>query len=353
MSANYSNISPLTSETLSQPEQGDRQERVDMTEFLETPILIYNANPCLENQLLEPDNITKDLTNNTQNNDGENLCVGCSSRKLRNGCIEYTDNETGQKMLFARGRSLSFLDESDRRIVEFTPSALVTSHELTQEASLNSPEPPPPLEELTDINEDWKSVMESWKVKEIPFMNTGIDDCGASSQRAAVQRTNCVALGLSSIPNFQAPMTSDIPPSLDAFSTSNKRMRLRENISPLEETGEYTSNGPIATNRPYQHFSVLNKEVIHKRVGHNGQTSNVEKVRVEMETLEDGYRWRKYGRKAVKGNTHPRSYFKCTFPDCMCRKQVERSPKNPKVLIATYEGRHTHPPPFLSSINHC
>ncbi|GMH39195.1 hypothetical protein BSKO_07093 [Bryopsis sp. KO-2023] len=94
---------------------------------------------------------------------------------------------------------------------------------------------------------------------------------------------------------------------------------------------------------PIQPSILVGKEVIVRQTG-TGTNSGAERITVQMTSLEDGYRWRKYGQKSVKGNVHPRSYYKCTFPGCPCRKQVERSPDDPAVLLATYEGLHCHPP---------
>ncbi|KAJ9187400.1 hypothetical protein P3X46_002857 [Hevea brasiliensis] len=63
----------------------------------------------------------------------------------------------------------------------------------------------------------------------------------------------------------------------------------------------------------------------------------------EVDHLEDGYRWRKYGQKAVKNSPFPRSYYRCTNSRCTVKKRVERSSEDPAIVITTYEGQHCHP----------
>ncbi|URE32323.1 WRKY [Musa troglodytarum] len=65
----------------------------------------------------------------------------------------------------------------------------------------------------------------------------------------------------------------------------------------------------------------------------------------EVDHLEDGYRWRKYGQKAVKNSPYPRSYYRCTAQKCNVKKRVERSCQDPTTVITTYEGQHTHHSP--------
>ncbi|GLJ31632.1 hypothetical protein SUGI_0635340 [Cryptomeria japonica] len=45
----------------------------------------------------------------------------------------------------------------------------------------------------------------------------------------------------------------------------------------------------------------------------------------DVDHLEDGYRWRKYGQKAVKNSPYPRSYYRCTNGKCSVKKRVESS----------------------------
>ncbi|TVU03949.1 EcWRKY-73 [Eragrostis curvula] len=72
----------------------------------------------------------------------------------------------------------------------------------------------------------------------------------------------------------------------------------------------------------------------------------------EVDILDDGYRWRKYGQKVVKGNPNPRSYYKCTHTGCPVRKHVERASHDPKSVITTYEGKHNHEVPASRNASH-
>ncbi|KAL0459789.1 UNVERIFIED_CONTAM: WRKY transcription factor 23 [Sesamum latifolium] len=67
----------------------------------------------------------------------------------------------------------------------------------------------------------------------------------------------------------------------------------------------------------------------------------------EVDHLEDGYRWRKYGQKAVKNSPFPRSYYRCTTASCNVKKRVERSCDDPAIVVTTYEGQHAHPSPVM------
>ncbi|XP_061359718.1 probable WRKY transcription factor 12 [Gastrolobium bilobum] len=67
-------------------------------------------------------------------------------------------------------------------------------------------------------------------------------------------------------------------------------------------------------------------------------------TRSDVDVLDDGYKWRKYGQKVVKNSLHPRSYYRCTYSNCRVKKRVERLSEDCRMVITTYEGRHNHFP---------
>ncbi|KAH7686530.1 WRKY domain-containing protein [Dioscorea alata] len=69
------------------------------------------------------------------------------------------------------------------------------------------------------------------------------------------------------------------------------------------------------------------------------------RTKSEVDNLDDGYKWRKYGKKAVKNSPNPRNYYRCSSLGCTVKKRVERDRDDPSFVITTYEGVHNHPSP--------
>ncbi|KAI3832035.1 hypothetical protein MKX03_006409 [Papaver bracteatum] len=73
-----------------------------------------------------------------------------------------------------------------------------------------------------------------------------------------------------------------------------------------------------------------------------------EQVRASSETglegpLHDGYNWKKYGQKDIRGAKYPRGYFKCHHrrtQGCLAMKQVQRSELDSSNFNVTYIGKH-------------
>ncbi|XP_057786422.1 probable WRKY transcription factor 41 isoform X2 [Salvia miltiorrhiza] len=58
---------------------------------------------------------------------------------------------------------------------------------------------------------------------------------------------------------------------------------------------------------------------------------------------EDGYAWRKYGKKAILNAKYPRGYYRCIqSKTCLAKKRVQRSDDG-TVFEVTYKGQHTCP----------
>ncbi|KAJ4730181.1 putative WRKY transcription factor [Melia azedarach] len=84
----------------------------------------------------------------------------------------------------------------------------------------------------------------------------------------------------------------------------------------------------------------------------SGEQRVVVQTLSEVDFVNDGYRWRKYGQKLVKGNPNPRNYYRCSSSGCAAKKHVERASHDPKLVITTYEGRHDHEMPPSRTVTH-
>ncbi|XP_010935281.1 probable WRKY transcription factor 51 [Elaeis guineensis] len=66
------------------------------------------------------------------------------------------------------------------------------------------------------------------------------------------------------------------------------------------------------------------------------------RMKSAVEILDDGFKWRKYGKKSVKNSPNPRNYYRCSSEGCSVKKRVERDPQDSDYVITTYEGVHNH-----------
>lgn len=88
----------------------------------------------------------------------------------------------------------------------------------------------------------------------------------------------------------------------------------------------------------------INGEDIGGRPAPEGELKEASHATGVVRTSEDGYNWRKYGQKQVKGSEYPRSYYKCTQPNCQVKKKVERS-HDGQITEIIYKGNHNHVKP--------
>ncbi|WOL14515.1 DNA-binding WRKY domain-containing protein [Canna indica] len=133
---------------------------------------------------------------------------------------------------------------------------------------------------------------------------------------------------------IMAPVTPNFSVSSSSTEESDLRMKQEE-----EEDKEAKGN-----EEGRDSFKKENKT---RKKGENRQREPrfAFMTKSEVDHLEDGYRWRKYGQKAVKNSPYPRSYYRCTAQKCNVKKRVERSHQDPSIVITTYEGQHTHHSP--------
>ncbi|BFG35279.1 hypothetical protein CerSpe_215530 [Prunus speciosa] len=75
------------------------------------------------------------------------------------------------------------------------------------------------------------------------------------------------------------------------------------------------------------------------------------RTKSELEVMDDGFKWRKYGKKSVKNSPNPRNYYKCSSGGCNVKKRVERDREDSSYVITTYDGVHNHESPCVVYYN--
>ncbi|KAK3421866.1 hypothetical protein EUGRSUZ_G02469 [Eucalyptus grandis] len=172
-----------------------------------------------------------------------------------------------------------------------------------------------------------------------PKGNKRAKDSGAANGSSDVEESSQIPLGL--MP--QDPESSQVTPA--QFSGT----------SDSEEVGD-ADTGADEGDEDEPEPKRRSMEVMAPDAGSVHRTITEPKIIVqttsEVDLLDDGYRWRKYGQKLVKGNPYPRSYYKCTTTGCNVRKHVERASSDPKAVITTYEGKHNHDVPAAKPSSH-
>ncbi|XP_059631492.1 probable WRKY transcription factor 51 [Cornus florida] len=76
------------------------------------------------------------------------------------------------------------------------------------------------------------------------------------------------------------------------------------------------------------------------------------RTKSEVEVMDDGFKWRKYGKKRVKDSPNLRNYYKCSNQACKVKKRVERDREDSSYVITSYEGVHNHESPCVVYYNY-
>ncbi|PIA45849.1 hypothetical protein AQUCO_01600233v1 [Aquilegia coerulea] len=142
----------------------------------------------------------------------------------------------------------------------------------------------------------------------------------------------------------------DCPPTnLDSPSTPRRKLKHASPEQKLHSSKDCASND-IVKNEASFDISSAKRRFKGQSVEDSLYKTTVKEPKIVVQASGDvgvsgdGYRWRKYGQKMVKGNSNPRSYYKCTSAGCPVRKHVEKAMDDTTIMIS-YEGKHDHDMP--------
>lgn len=130
--------------------------------------------------------------------------------------------------------------------------------------------------------------------------------------------------------------------------------RLLEIVRPLNDSIEHLQqqdllqqellHTPDSKKRPHAYqFSrrVKDRPLCSERKRHHSKVGEALLVR---EGYDDSFIWRKYGRKPINGQKHPRHYYKCVHKEdlsCPAIKRMQQCEGDANLFEVTYIGTHT------------
>ncbi|KAI3680249.1 hypothetical protein L2E82_50474 [Cichorium intybus] len=121
------------------------------------------------------------------------------------------------------------------------------------------------------------------------------------------------------------------------FRTNEQNLHFEETITagPRSESSDKSIDISFKPRRNNFHLQSMREEV------HAGLKLAL-RMKTNLEVVDDGYKWRKYGKKKVKSSPYPRNYFKCSTLGCNVKKRIERDRDDSSYVITTYDGVHHH-----------
>ncbi|KAJ4965397.1 hypothetical protein NE237_017246 [Protea cynaroides] len=84
------------------------------------------------------------------------------------------------------------------------------------------------------------------------------------------------------------------------------------------------------------------KNGVKRMKGDMGSKINVFRTKSHLEIMDDGFKWRKYGKKQIKSSPYPRNYYRCKSEGCPVKKRVQREKEDSSYVMTTYEGSYKH-----------
>ncbi|KAG6511176.1 probable WRKY transcription factor 50 [Zingiber officinale] len=151
-------------------------------------------------------------------------------------------------------------------------------------------------------------------------------------------------------PEFAAPpqssTTAAMAPSAAFGGLEAVAMATPPAHDPVHDQFQFQSGGFNPPPPPPPNLTVNSEIVAGSGSNQMGGTSRIAfRMKSVAEVLDDGFKWRKYGKKSVKNSPNPRNYYRCSTEGCSVKKRVERDKDDPSYVITTYDGAHNHMSP--------